>query len=452
MSSPRKYFGTDGIRGKVGESLINPMFVMHLGWAIGTILGRDLGGKVLVGKDTRVSGYMLEAALEAGLSAAGMHTQLLGPMPTPAIAYLTRTLRAKAGIVISASHNPYYDNGLKIFSADGFKLPDEVELAIEAQLDRPMQCVDSAELGKANRVVDAPGRYIEFCKSMVPSPITFEGIKIVIDCANGATYHVAPDVFSELGADVIELGTHPDGFNINELSGSTHPDIMKKIVLAEQADFGIAFDGDGDRVIMVDHKGEVVDGDELLFITAQNLQQRQLLNGGVVGTLMTNLGFEKALKKCAIPFQRTKVGDRYVMGALKELGWHLGGESSGHLVNLNLTTTGDGIISALQVVRAVVEQQKDLHTLKQGMTKFPQRLINVKVDSKLDMAAPSILSAVKEAEAQLADSGRVLLRESGTEPLVRVMVEGEQDDQVTQVAESLAGVVESVARSSPLGA
>lgn len=448
MTQARKYFGTDGIRGKVGESLINPMFVMQLGWAIGTTLGKDLGGKVLVGKDTRVSGYMLEAALEAGLSAAGMHTRLLGPMPTPAIAYLTRTLRAKAGIVLSASHNPYYDNGLKIFSADGFKLPDEVELAIEAQLERPMACVDSAQLGKAKRVGDAPGRYIEFCKSMVPSPITFEGIKIVVDCANGATYHVAPDVFSELGAEVIELGTDPDGFNINERSGSTHPDIMKTIVLAEKADFGIAFDGDGDRVIMVDHKGEVVDGDELLFITAQNLQHHKLLSGGIVGTLMSNLGFEQALASLAIPFQRTQVGDRYVMGALKELGWHLGGEASGHLVNLNLTTTGDGIISALQVVRAVVEQQKDLHTLKQGMTKFPQRLINVRVDSKVDITMPSIQQAVQDAEAQLANKGRVLLRESGTEPLVRVMVEGEQDDQVSQLAEQLAGVVEAAARSA----
>ncbi|MCB1828028.1 MAG: phosphoglucosamine mutase [Coxiellaceae bacterium] len=437
----RKYFGTDGIRGRVGESLINPMFVMKLGWAIGVILGKELGGKVLVGKDTRVSGYMLEAALEAGLSAAGMHTKLLGPMPTPAVAYLTRTLRARAGIVISASHNPYYDNGLKFFSSDGFKLPDAVELAIEEQLEKPMQCVDSAELGKAKRLVDAPGRYIEFCKSTIPSPINFNGMKVVLDCANGATYHVAPAVLTELGAEVIEISTMPDGFNINDMCGSTRPEIIKKIVLAEKADIGIAFDGDGDRVIMVDHHGDIVDGDELLYVIAESLVKREALQGGVVGTLMTNFGLEKAMERLSIPFQRTKVGDRYVMVMLKELGWHLGGESSGHLVDLNLTTTGDGIISALQVLRAMVEQQKDLNTLKKGMHKYPQSLVNVKITQPIDISSQIIQSAVSHVESQLGGSGRVLLRESGTEPVVRVMVEGEHNDQVITLAEELAQAV-----------
>lgn len=437
----RKYFGTDGIRGRVGESLINPMFVMKLGWAIGVILGEEAGGKVLVGKDTRVSGYMLEAALEAGLSAAGMNTRLLGPMPTPAIAYLTRTFRAKAGIVISASHNKYFDNGLKFFGADGFKLPDKMELLIEEQLEQPMKCVDSAELGKAKRVIDAPGRYIEFCKSTIHPSINFRGMKMVVDCANGATYHIAPHVFAELGATVIEIGNNPDGFNINEMCGSTRPEIIQKIVVAEQADLGIAFDGDGDRLIMVDHKGEVVDGDELLYIMAYNLHRRNKLHGGVVGTSMTNFGFEKAMREQDIAFQRTHVGDRYVMIALKELGWHLGGESSGHLVNLKVSTTGDGIVSALQVLRAICEQQKDLHTLKQGMQKFPQSLVNVQVTRPFDLSSQVIQTALSDVESQLGDSGRVLLRESGTEPVVRVMVEGEQTEQVSNLAEELAGVV-----------
>lgn len=441
MTREKKYFGTDGIRGKVGDSLINPMFVMKLGWAIGVTLGKEFGGKVLVGKDTRVSGYMLEAALEAGLSAAGMNTRMIGPLPTPAIAYLTRTLRACAGIVISASHNPYYDNGLKIFSHDGFKLPDEVEFAIEDQLEKPMKCVDSADLGKAKRIVDAPGRYIEFCKSTVPTAINFKGMKVVIDCANGATYHVASAVFTELGADVIEIGVNPDGFNINERSGSTHPEILQKIVLAEGADLGIAFDGDGDRVIMIDNKGDVVDGDELLFIIANNLKLSSELHGGVVGTAMTNFGFEQAMSRLNIPFLRSLVGDRYVMTALKQNDWHLGGESSGHIVNLQLTTTGDGIISALQVLRAMCDQQKDLATLKAGMEKCPQKLINVKTDQPLDIDCPTIQSAVSDVENKLGDTGRVLLRKSGTEPLVRVMVEGQVPDQVLAYAEQIADVV-----------
>lgn len=443
-SDERKYFGTDGIRGKVGESLINPMFVMKLGWAVGTILGKELRGKVLVGKDTRVSGYMLEAALEAGLSAAGMNTRLLGPMPTPAVAYLTRTLRARAGIVISASHNAYFDNGLKFFSSDGLKLPDELELLIEEQLEQPMKCVDSAELGKAKRIVDAPGRYIEFCKSTIPPTINFRGMKIVIDCANGATYHIAPHVFMELGAQVIEVGVHPDGFNINDMCGSTRPEIVQKIVLAEKADLGIAFDGDGDRVVMVDNCGEFVDGDELLYIIAQHLHHKKKLHGGVVGTSMSNYGLEKALQRIEIPFERTKVGDRYVMCALKQLGWHLGGESSGHLINLNLTTTGDGIISALQVLRAVCQQQKDVHTLKNGMQKYPQCLVNVKITQPIDISSQHIQSAVDDAQSQLGDTGRVLLRASGTESVIRVMVEGEQLDQVNSLAEKLAGVVRGV--------
>lgn len=443
MAREKKYFGTDGIRGKVGDSLINPMFVMQLGWAIGVILGKECGGKVLVGKDTRVSGYMLEAALEAGLSAAGMNTRMIGPLPTPAIAYLTRTLRARAGIVISASHNPYFDNGLKIFSHDGFKLPDDIEFAIEDQLEKPMKCVESANLGKAKRIVDAPGRYIEFCKSTVPSSINFKGMKIIVDCANGATYHVAAAVFSELGADVIEIGVNPDGFNINENCGSTQTQIIQKIVKAEGADVGIAFDGDGDRVIMIDNNGNVVDGDELLFIIAENLKLSGDLQGGVIGTAMTNYGFEQAIQKLGIPFARAQVGDRYVMSALKENNWHLGGESSGHIVNLQLTTTGDGIISALQVLRAMCDQQKDLASLKAGMTKCPQKLINVKTTQPLDIDCPTIQSVVSDVETKLGNTGRVLLRKSGTEPVVRVMVEGQTVDQVSAYAEQIADIVRS---------
>lgn len=442
MANKRKYFGTDGIRGRVGESLINPEFVLKLGWAAGIVLGQHHGGKVLIGKDTRISGYMLESALEAGLSAAGMDTDLLGPMPTPGIAYLTRTLRAEAGIVISASHNGYQDNGIKFFSKQGFKLPDEIELAIEAQLDKPFTTVESAKLGKATRIVDAPGRYIEFCKSTFPHKLSLSGLKIVVDCANGATYHVAPNVFRELGADVIKIGVHPDGFNINAECGSTKPDLIRKTVLEEHADLGIAFDGDGDRVLMVDHQGEIIDGDQLLYVLVKDKLKHGKLNGGVVGTVMTNLGFEKALHELAIPFKRTQVGDRYVMEEMLNSGWALGGENSGHIVNLNLTTTGDGIISALQVLRALCDEGKSLHELKNGMHKFPQILINVPVVKKVDVAAdPRIKTAVAGAEKKLGQSGRVLLRASGTEPVVRVMVEGENSGEVKTIAENLAKAV-----------
>jgi phosphoglucosamine mutase len=437
----RKYFGTDGIRGKVGQHPITPDFMLKLGWAAGRVLARGNGGKVLIGKDTRISGYMFESALEAGLAAAGVDILLLGPMPTPAVAYLTRTLHADAGIVISASHNPYGDNGIKFFSSDGSKLPDEVELAIEAELDKPMELVPSSELGKARRVVDAGGRYIEFCKSRFPKSLDLKGMKIVVDCANGATYHVAPSVLRELGAKVHVIGAEPNGLNINVNCGSTYPQVLQHEVLAQGADLGIALDGDGDRLIMVDHEGEVVDGDELLYVIAS--QPREPMLSGVVGTLMSNLGMEHALKRIGIDFVRAKVGDRYVMEQLRESGWSLGGESSGHIICLCCTTTGDGIISALQVLGAMVEQGKGLHELKSGMTKYPQRLINVRLGEKFDLAASAVVKqAVAEAEQELADTGRVLLRPSGTEPLVRVMVEGEDAAQVDRLAIQLAAVVE----------
>lgn len=439
----KKYFGTDGIRGRVGESLITPSFVMKLGWAIGSILVKERVGKVLIGKDTRISGYMLESALEAGLSSAGMNIHLLGPMPTPAIAYLTRTLRAEAGIVISASHNAYHDNGIKCFSSNGTKLPDSVELAIEQQLEMPMSTVDSASLGKASRIVDAPGRYIEFCKSTVSSQVNLAGLKIIVDCANGATYHIAPDVFRELGAEVIELATDPDGFNINDNCGSTRPEILQKIVLAENADIGIALDGDGDRVIFVDHKGEVVDGDEALYIMVKNLHESSRLEGGIVGTAMSNLGLEHSLSKMGIPFKRSNVGDRYVMAELVKSGWQLGGEPSGHIVNLSLTTTGDGIISALQVLSAMCRHEKSLNELKVGLVKYPQVLINVRAsDTDIVMRSPQIQKAIKDVERKLGTTGRVLLRPSGTEPVVRVMVEGEQGALVQVLAKELAAIVQ----------
>lgn len=438
----RKYFGTDGIRGRVGESLINAEFFLKLGWAVGTVLGNGNRGKVLIGKDTRVSGYMLESALEAGLSAAGMNIHLLGPMPTPAIAYLTRTFRAKAGIVISASHNLYHDNGIKFFSDQGFKLPDEIEKAIETQLDKPMVTVESARLGKAVRVNDAQGRYIEFCKSTFPTSYSLTGMKIVVDCAHGAAYYVAPHVFKELGAQVYELSAKPDGFNINADCGATNVRQLQEKVLEKQADLGIALDGDGDRLIMVDHKGEVVDGDEILFIIAKDRLKRDDLQGGVVGTSMSNLGFENALSELKVPFKRAQVGDRHVMVELKNAGWLLGGEPSGHIVNLGLTTTGDGIISALQVLRAVCQSEQDLHALKHGMHKYPQVLINVAMKQMRDVSQePSLKKAVKTAEEHLGARGRILLRPSGTEPVIRVMVEGEDYQEVNSIAQQLAEVV-----------
>lgn len=435
----RKYFGTDGIRGLVGEFPITPDFVMKLGWAAGKVLAKQGTRKVLIGKDTRISGYMLESALEAGLSAAGIKAVLLGPMPTPAVAYLTRAFRAEAGVVISASHNPYYDNGIKFFSQDGTKLPDEVELEIEAELDQPMSCVESAKLGKASRIDDAPGRYIEYCKSSFPGELSLDGLKIVLDCAHGATYHIAPSVFRELGADVIAMGCTPDGLNINAGVGSTEPDALAARVLAEQADLGIAFDGDGDRVMMVDHSGYLIDGDEIIYMIARDQHQQGQLLGGVVGTLMSNLGLELALQELDVPFCRAKVGDRYVMEMLKERGWRLGGENSGHVIHLDHATTGDGIVAALQVLQAMVRRRCDLLTLRSGMRKFPQVLINVRFTASQDPTLDAgVLAGVAAAEVELAGRGRVLLRKSGTEPLIRVMVEGEDADQVHRLAQQIA--------------
>ncbi|MBF0218419.1 MAG: phosphoglucosamine mutase [Gammaproteobacteria bacterium] len=437
----RKYFGTDGIRGQVGEFPILPDFVLKLGWAAGKVLSSGRGGKVLIGKDTRISGYMFESALEAGLSAAGKDTLLLGPMPTPAIAYLTRTLRADAGIVISASHNPYEDNGIKFFSADGLKLPDAVELEIEATLELPMTMVPSRHLGKATRVKDAAGRYVEFCKSTFPRGMDLKGVKIVVDCANGATYQVAIDVFSELGAEVIAIGNQPNGLNINVNCGSTHPEALQQRVLKEQADLGIALDGDGDRLIMVDHQGNLVDGDEILYIIA-NYQHSQSRIAGVVGTLMSNLGLEQALARQGIALYRANVGDRYVIAAMLERNWLLGGESSGHIIALNHITTGDGIIAALQVLAAMISSGNSLQTLRSGMEKLPQVMINVAISGARQMSQhPELQQAVTHEEGRLQQRGRILLRPSGTEPLLRVMVEGEDAAEIHATAERLAELV-----------
>ena len=441
----RRYFGTDGVRGLVGQSPITPDFVMRLGWAAGKVLARQGTRKVLIGKDTRISGYMLESAMEAGLSAAGIQAVLLGPMPTPAVAYLTRAFRAEAGVVISASHNPYYDNGIKFFSTSGTKLPDDIESAIEDAMDEEIRCVESAQLGKASRIDDAPGRYIEFCKSTFPSELSLDGLKIVVDCANGATYHIAPSVFRELGAEVITMGCSPDGLNINDKVGSTAPKALVERVLQEQADLGIAFDGDGDRLIMVDHTGYEVDGDELLYIIARDLQQQGTLVGGVVGTLMTNLGLEVALSKLDIPLLRAKVGDRYVMELLQEKGWRLGGENSGHIICLDQTTTGDGIVAALQVLKAASRADKTLFELRQDINKFPQVLINVRFAGEQDpLLSEKVQQAVRNVEASLGKTGRVLLRKSGTEPLIRVMVEGEVETVVREHAEKIAAEVMAV--------
>lgn len=440
----RKYFGTDGIRGFVGESPITPEFMLHLGWAAGQAFKRaGQRNSVLIGKDTRLSGYMFESALEAGLSAAGVDVKLLGPMPTPAIAYLTRTFRASAGIVISASHNPHQDNGIKFFSANGTKLDDALEVEIERWMDEPIKVCDAADLGKAFRVDDAPGRYVEFCKSTVPNEFTLEGLSVVLDCAHGATYHVAPKVFRELGATVSVIGAAPDGLNINKEVGSTHLEALKRAVLEKGADLGIAFDGDGDRVLMVDRDGSEVDGDELLYVIASQRHAAGTLRGGVVGTLMTNLGVELALKELGIEFERAKVGDRYVMERLLQHDWLLGGEGSGHLVIRDCTSTGDGIVSALQVLLAVGRSGKTLAELRQGMSKLPQKMINVRVDQRFDpLGREDIAVAVRKAEADLGDTGRVLLRASGTEPLIRVMTEGQNASEITRIAEELAVVVE----------
>lgn len=444
----KKYFGTDGIRGKVGEYPITPDFMLKLGWATGRVFAREGSGFVLVGKDTRISGYMFESALEAGLSAAGVDTRMLGPMPTPGIAYLTRTLRAKAGIVISASHNSYYDNGIKFFSVNGTKLPDELEHQIEQYIDAPMTTVESAKLGKAKRVTDAAGRYIEFCKATVPPHLDFKGMRIVIDCANGATYHIAPHVFSEVGAEVVTIAADPDGLNINDECGATKPEYLAEKVLEYRADLGIALDGDGDRLIMVDHKGEIVDGDELIYIIAKSRLDEGKLFGPVVGTLMSNLGMEHALKAIGVQLLRANVGDRYVMELLTEKKGMLGGEGSGHIICLDKTTTGDGIVAALQVLAEMQRTGKSLRDLKSGMKKYPQVLVNVRTEKKVKIdEIDGIKKAVETVEKKLGDKGRVLLRSSGTEPLVRVMVEGVDEDDVSKFANQLANDVKKTIAS-----
>lgn len=443
--SDRKYFGTDGIRGKVGDSPITPDFVLKLGWAAGKVLARHGSRKIIIGKDTRISGYMLESALEAGLAAAGLSASFTGPMPTPAVAYLTRTFRAEAGIVISASHNPYYDNGIKFFSIDGTKLPDHVEEAIEAEMEKPLTCVESAELGRANRIVDAAGRYIEFCKGTFPNEQSLNGLKMVIDCAHGATYHIAPNVLSELGAEVIAIGCDPNGININEKCGATDVRQLQERVLAEGAHVGLAFDGDGDRLIMVDHLGEKVDGDQILFIIAREALRQGQLRGGTVGTLMSNMGLELALKQLGIPFERAKVGDRYVLEKLQEKGWRLGAENSGHIILLDKTTTGDGIVAGLQVLSAMVRNNMSLHDLCSGMKLLPQVLVNVRFAGQHDpLASEEVTRVAQEVEKELNGKGRVLLRKSGTEPLIRVMVEGEDEAQVTAMANRIADAVKRV--------
>ncbi|WP_263081948.1 phosphoglucosamine mutase [Endozoicomonas sp. Mp262] len=439
----RKYFGTDGIRGKVGEFPVTPDFVLKLGWAAGKVLAAEGQGKVVIGKDTRISGYMFESALEAGLSAAGIDVVLTGPMPTPAIAYLTRTFNGQAGIVISASHNPYYDNGIKFFAGDGTKLPDDVELRIEELLEGEIDVVESAQLGKVSRLNDAAGRYIEYCKASTAPQLDLSGLKLVVDAGHGATYQVGAAVFRELGAEVIALGCEPDGLNINKGCGSTCPDLLAEKVRETDADLGIAFDGDGDRVIMVDNQGCIVDGDELLFIIAVCRKQRGVLKGGVVGTLMTNLGMEKALERQGIPFARAKVGDRYVNELMLARDWELGGESSGHIICRDVSTTGDGIVAALQILKAMKLADKSLSELKLGMSKYPQTMINVRVEKHQDISIiPAISEAVSASEAELAGRGRVLLRPSGTEPVIRVMVEGENASEVQKHARQLVKVVE----------
>ncbi len=444
------YFGTDGIRGRVGEEPITPETVLKLGWAVGRVLGRngDEHGKILIGKDTRVSGYLLESALESGLSSAGADIRLLGPMPTPGIAYLTRTSRAQAGIVISASHNLYEDNGIKFFSSHGTKLPDAVEMEIEEAMRQPMRTVESARLGKVKRYQDAGGRYVEFCKSTFPHKLDLEGLTIVLDCANGAAYQVAPHVFGELGAKVIAIANEPDGFNINRDCGSTCPETLQKTVVERNADLGIALDGDGDRVIMVDSAGELIDGDHILFIIAMARHRAGLLAGGIAGTLMTNLGLEQALAAQGIPFKRAPVGDRYVMSLLIQEGWSLGGETSGHVICLDKSTTGDGIIAALQVLAAMRESGKALAELKAGMRIYPQTMINVRISRRFDVhRSPYIKRVLQEAENELAANGRVVLRASGTEPLIRVMVEGEDGKQVERLSRYLADAVKQAAAS-----
>ena len=441
----RRYFGTDGIRGRVGDGAITPDFVLKLGWAVGRVLAKERNSKVLIGKDTRISGYMFESALQAGLSAAGVDVYLMGPMPTPAVAYLTRTFHAQAGIVISASHNPYHDNGIKFFSDQGTKLPDSVELAIEAMLDQPIKTVDSAHLGKAHRIADAAGRYIEFCKSTISTGVDLSNLKIVVDCAHGATYHIAPNVFRELGAEVILMGADPDGLNINQNCGSTEPRLLQASVLEHKADLGIALDGDGDRLIMVDHQGELVDGDDILFIIARGRQRMGLGRGHVVGTQMSNLGLQHALEKHDITLHRANVGDRYVMEKLQQVDGLIGGEASGHIICLDKTSTGDGIVAALQVLAEIQQTGSSLHELRSAVIKYPQRLINVRINKLVNLQDyPEIQTAVESVEAELGNEGRVLLRASGTEPVIRVMVEGHDATRTNQLSKSLAEQIETI--------
>ena len=446
----RKYFGTDGVRGRVGQAPITPDFVMRLGYAAGKVLAQRAGmpagerPTVLIGKDTRLSGYMLESALESGFAAAGVDVCLVGPMPTPAVAYLTRALRLQAGIVISASHNPYFDNGIKFFSAHGTKLPDEVELAIEAAIDQPMECVAPADLGRARRIEDARGRYIEFCKSTFPNDLDLRGLKIVVDCAHGAAYQTAPHVLHELGADVVTIGVQPNGLNINDGFGATSPKALAEAVLAQRADLGIALDGDADRIQMVDAEGRLYDGDQLLYAIVK-CRQAQAPVAGVVGTLMTNLAFEHAMQRLGVPFERAAVGDRYVVEKLHEKNWLLGGENSGHILALDRHTTGDGTVAGLQVLAALRQSGGTLKSMLADLELYPQKLINVTVPRGFAWRSDErIVQALAQAEVRMAGSGRVLLRASGTEPVLRVMVEGRDADRVCAEAENLAGVIREV--------
>ena len=440
----RKYFGTDGVRGKVGTYPITPDFALKLGWAAGKVLASQGSRTVLIGKDTRISGYMLESALEAGLAAAGLTAAFTGPMPTPAVAYLTRTFRLEAGIVISASHNPYYDNGIKFFSSQGTKLPDDIEEAIEAMLDQPMDCVESADLGKASRISDAAGRYIEFCKSTFPAHLGLDGYKIVVDCANGATYHIAPNVLRELGAEVIEIGTYPNGININEKCGATDVKALQEKVLETKADVGLAYDGDGDRIMMVDHLGNKVDGDQILFIIAREALRSGQLKGGVVGTLMSNMSLEIALKMLGVPFVRANVGDRYVLEKMVEHNWTLGGENSGHIIIADKNTTGDGIIASLAVLSAMVQHRLSLNELASAVKLFPQVLINVRFAGGANpLESEAVKAVAADVEKRLEGKGRILLRKSGTEPLIRVMVECEDGALAKQCAEEIAEAVKA---------
>ena len=444
--SEKKYFGTDGIRGKVGGSLMTAEFALKLGRAAGVVLGRlSPSNTILIGKDTRISGYMLESALEAGLSSAGTNSLLLGPMPTPGIAWMTSSMHASAGIVISASHNPYYDNGIKFFNADGEKLSDELELAIENEIDKDFATVSSEKLGKAKRVDDAAGRYIEFCKSSFPRQKSLAGLKIVLDCANGATYHIAPQVFSELGADVTVIANKPDGLNINADCGSTHPQILQEQVLETGADLGIALDGDGDRVLMIDHYGQVIDGDQLIFIVAKHLHKNGKLNGGVVGTLMSNQAMQSGLSDLGIDFLRADVGDRYVHQLLRKNNWYLGGESSGHILNLDLATTGDGIVSAMMVLSEMIKEGKNLKELADEIPLYPQVLINITVENAKTLAQhKDVVSLSTEIDKVLGNDGRTLIRASGTQPMLRVMVEAKDENLAEKYASELVSLVNSL--------